>query len=218
MLRKESLFEAGRLCRDSFRTFVQVCSSVDITGLEHQIWASLLRIIVDDGHPVGAVYVEPERYRISANPTEGRLFDLTAKFTEISAFPGFTRLRSMEDESKTCFVPLLGFEGNRLAHAIERIDPPVDKVLPVVGVPGFRADFPFYSYIGNRSSLSKDGLWKRVRFAIANSPISVMNRLGIIGKEYPDHLLKIAPLGDSSSCARCSIVRAHRRRASRTCV
>ena len=101
----------------------------------------------------------------------------------------------MEDESKTCFVPLLGFEGNRLAHAIEKIDPPVDKVLPVVGVPGFRADFPFYTYIGNRSSLSRDGLWKRVRFAIANSPISAMDRLGVIGGEYPDHLLKIAPLG-----------------------
>ena len=167
---------------------------LDITGLEHHIWASLLRIIVSEGRPAGAVYVEPERYRYSANPTEGRLFDLTDKFTEISSFPGFTRLQSMEDESKTCFVPLLGFEGNRLAHAIEKIDPPVDKVLPVVGVPGFRADFPFYTYIGNRGSL-RDGLWKRVRFAIANSPISAMDRLGVIREDYPDHLLKIAPLG-----------------------
>ena len=123
------------------------------------------------------------------------MFDLTDEFTEISSFPGFTRLESTDDESKTCFVPLLGFEGNRLAHAIEKIDPPVEKIFPVVGAPGFRADFPFSTYIGNRGSLSKDGLWKRVHFAIASSPTSAMERLRAIEHEYPDHLLKIAPLG-----------------------
>ena len=174
---------------DSTRLFV------DITGLGHHVWASLLRAIVRDARPVSAVYVEPERYRYSSNPTEGRLFDLTDKFTEISSFPGFTRLESTDDESKTCFVPLLGFEGNRLAHAIEKIDPPVEKIFPVVGAPGFRADFPFNTYIGNRGSLSRNGLWKRVRFAIANSPTSAMERLRAIEREYPDHLLKIAPLG-----------------------
>ena len=168
---------------------------VNITGLEHHIWASLLRVIIDEARPVSAIYVEPEQYKYSSNPTEGRLFDLTDKFTEISSFPGFTRLQGNNDESKTCFVPLLGFEGNRLAHAIEKIDPPVEKIFPVVGAPGFRADFPFYTYIGNRPSLSKDGLWKNVRFAIANSPISAMERLRAIEQEYPDHLLKVAPLG-----------------------
>ena len=174
---------------DSTRLFV------DITGLEHHIWASLLRAIIREQRPVSAVYVEPERYKYSSNPTEGRLFDLTDKFTEIGSFPGFTRLESTGDESRTCFVPFLGFEGNRLAHAIEKIDPPVEKTFPVVGIPGFRADFPFNTYIGNRGSLSRDGLWKRVRFAIANSPTSAMERLRAIEREYPDHLLKIAPLG-----------------------
>lgn len=174
---------------DSTRLFV------DITGLEHHVWASLLRAIISGGLPVSAVYVEPERYRYSSNPTEGRLFDLTDEFTELSSFPGFTRLESVDDESNTCFVPLLGFEGNRLAHAIEKIDPPVEKIFPVIGAPGFRADFPFNTYIGNRASLSRDGLWKRVRFAIANSPTSAMEHFRAIAREYPDHLLKIAPLG-----------------------
>ena len=191
---------------------------VDITGLEHHVWASLLRAIISDTRPVSAVYVEPERYRYSSNPTEGRLFDLTDKFTEISSFPGFTRLESTDDESKTCFVPLLGFEGNRLAHAIEKIDPPFEKIIPVVGTPGFRADFPFNTYIGNRGSLSKDGLWKRVRFAIANSPTSVMERLRAIEREYPDHLLKIAPLGTRPHAlgVRRGALRAYRRSSSRT--
>ena len=65
----------------------------------------------------------------------------------------------------------------------------------MVGAPGFRADFPFSTYIGNRGALSRDGLWKRVRFAIANSPTSAMERLRAIEHEYSDHLLKIAPLG-----------------------
>lgn len=168
---------------------------LDITGLEHHVWASILRTIVGMARPISAVYVEPDRYRYSSNPTDGRMFELTDKFTEISSFPGFTRLGDIDDESKTCFVPLLGFEGNRLAHAIEKIDPPVEKTFPVVGIPGFRAEFPFFTYIGNRGSLSKEGLWKRVRFAIANSPTSAMERLAVIRDEYPDHLLKIAPLG-----------------------
>ena len=168
---------------------------IDITGLEHHVWASLLRAIIREVRPVSAVYVEPELYRNSSNPTEGRRFNLTEKFTEISSFPGFTRLGSTDDEARTCFVPMLGFEGNRLAHAIEKIDPRVEKIFPVVGIPGFRADFPFHTYLGNRGSLSRDGLWKRVSFAIANSPTSAMERLRAIGQEYPDDLLKIAPLG-----------------------
>lgn len=176
-------------------TFDSARVYINITGLEHHVWASLIRILIWNSRPVSAVYVEPERYRYSSNPTEGRLFDLTAKFTEISSFPGFARLESVDDESKTCFVPLLGFEGNRLAHAIEKIDPPIENIFPIVGIPGFRADFPFNTYLGNRGSLSRDGLWKRVRFAIANSPTSALESLRAIEQEYPDHLLKIAPLG-----------------------
>ena len=168
---------------------------IDITGLETHIWAPLIRAAIGGDRRVMAVYVEPKLYRHSLNPTEGRLFDITDKFTEISSFPGFARLESVEDESKICFVPLLGFEGNRLAHAIERVDPPAGKIFPVIGVPGFRADFPFNTYIGNRVALAKDGLWKEVRFAIANSPISALDRLRTIAGEYPDHLIKVAPLG-----------------------
>ncbi len=168
---------------------------VNITGLEHHVWAPIVREGLSRSRPIRAVYVEPEHYRYSSNPTEGRLFDLTARFTEISSLPGFARLESIEDEAKTCFVPLLGFEGNRLAHAIEKIDPPVENILPVIGVPGFRAGFPFNTYLGNRGALEKDGLWKQVRFAIANSPFSAIESLRAIAADYPDHLLKIAPLG-----------------------
>lgn len=168
---------------------------IDITGIESHIWAPLIRTAIGGDRSVMAVYVEPKDYRHSLNPTEGRLFDITDKFTEISSFPGFAKLGSVEDESKICFVPLLGFEGNRLANAIEKIDPPAGKIFPVIGVPGFRADFPFNTYIGNRVSLAKDGLWKDVRFAIANSPISAWDCLRTIAGEYPDHLIKVAPLG-----------------------
>ena len=85
---------------DSTRLFV------DITGLEHHVWASLLRAIIRDARPVSAVYVEPERYRYSSNPTEGRLFDLTDKFTEISSFPGFTRLN--QSQGGMCIWLVLG--------------------------------------------------------------------------------------------------------------
>lgn len=168
---------------------------VNITGLEHHVWAPIVRESLSGPLPVSAVYVEPEQYRYSLNPTEGRLFDLTARFTEIGSLPGFARLGSIDDEAKTCFVPLLGFEGNRLAHAIEKIDPPVENIFPVIGIPGFRSEFPFNTYLGNRGTLEKDGIWKQVRFAIANSPTSAIESLRAIAGDYPGHLIKIAPLG-----------------------
>ena len=93
---------------------------VNITGLEHHVWAPIVREGLGGTRPVSAVYVEPEQYRYSSDPTGGRLFDLTARLTEISSLPGFARLGSIDNEAKTCFVPLLGFEGNRLAYAIEK--------------------------------------------------------------------------------------------------
>jgi hypothetical protein len=96
------------------------------------------------------VYVEPGDYRFSASPTDVTLFDLSEKIEGISPLPGFVTLSSRPGP-EALFVPLLGFEGARLAFMLEAVQPKRENIVPIIGVPGFRPEYPFYTYLGNRN-------------------------------------------------------------------
>jgi hypothetical protein len=82
-----------------------------------------------------------------------------------------------------------------VAFAIEGVQPPLSKIVPIIGVPGFRPEYPFHTYLGNRTILSKGGVWKRARYATANCPFSAFYKLEEIAADYPGHLMKVAPIG-----------------------
>jgi hypothetical protein len=167
---------------------------LDITGLAHHVWAALIRVALLEGVHLMVVYVEPLDYRPSPTPTEGEIFDLSEKITGIAPLPGFASLGEAGEED-VCFVPLLGFEGVRLSYLIEQVQPPGGKIVPVVGVPGFRLEYPFYTFHGNRSPLLETRAWKNVRLAKANCPFSLFYLLQDIAESYPRDILKIAPIG-----------------------
>lgn len=102
---------------------------LDITGLDYHIWAPLLRTSLECKKRVRVVYVEPQIYRASENPIEGEFFDLSEKIRGISPLPGFATLDETDDE-RVCFVPLLGFQGTRLAYVVEQVQPPRREHLP----------------------------------------------------------------------------------------
>jgi hypothetical protein len=174
--------------------FVGATLYLDITGLPHHVWAPLLRAMLRTGQPTKGVYVEPKDYKFSEAPTEGDIFDLSERISGIAPIPGFTSLNEARNNN-VCFVPLLGFEGPRLAYLIEQIQPPGAKIVPVIGVPGFRPEYPFYAFLGNRVPLAETKAWRNVRFAIANCPFSLFFLLGDIASEYQRHTIKIAPIG-----------------------
>ena len=167
---------------------------LDITGLSHHIWAPLLRTLLTAVERVMVVYVEPSDYRFSTAPTEGEIFDLSERIMGISPIPGFVSFTEAKDD-KVCFIPLLGFEGTRLAYLIEQVQPPRDKIVPIIGVPGFHPEYPFFTYHGNQLPLSRTQAWKNVHFATANCPFSLFYTLENIAGDYPEDLLKIAPIG-----------------------
>jgi hypothetical protein len=167
---------------------------LDITGLGHHIWAPIIRTCLTRGESLSAIYVEPDDYRFSATPTEGEIFDLSERINGISPIPGFVTLSDREN-NRVCFIPLLGFEGTRLAYLIEQVQPPGGKIFPIIGVPGFRPQYPFFTYHGNKSALIQHQAWKSVRFASANCPFSLFYALEDIAKDYPQDMLKIAPIG-----------------------
>ena len=166
---------------------------LDITGLEHHVWAPLLRGMYVGTTRSYCVYAEPGDYRFSNEPTEVRIFDLSEEIGGIGPLPGFVSLA--DDGGDFLFVPLLGFEGARLTYMIEQTQPEQRGICPVVGVPGFRPEYPFYSYIGNGLPLRETRAWQNVRFAPANCPFSLYLLLERVSQENSGKFLKVAPIG-----------------------
>ena len=167
---------------------------LDITGLGHRIWAPLLRAAVEEGSEVTVVYAEPETYARSTSPSPGLIFDLSERIEGIAPIPGFARL-DLRDDKDAVFIPMLGFEGHRLAHIVESVQAPASLTFPLVGVPGFRPEFPYYTYLGNRLQLAVDSVHQNVQFAKANCPFEAFHAIHRIGREFRERTLTIAPIG-----------------------
>jgi len=168
---------------------------LDITGLSHAIWAPLLKSAIMTKKRVEVVYAEPRSYSFSKTPTEAEIFDLSTQIRDIAPIPGFSSLKEPLNEESVVFVPLLGFEGRRLAYVFEKVQPPSNTTIPIIGVPGFRMEYPFYTYLGNRNILNIPKINNRVRYAVANSASDIFYQLNEISELYPKHLMKIAPIG-----------------------
>jgi hypothetical protein len=167
---------------------------LDITGLSHHVWAPILRSAILSAITVDAVYVEPAAYRFSDVPRPGEIFDLSSRIEGISPLPGFTRLSRRFDESPV-FVPMLGFEGARFHYVSGAVQPEGNMTIPVVGLPGFRPEYPFYTYEGNQPPLQIGQAWRDARYAAGNCPFEAYFALKSIASSHTGHHLAVAPIG-----------------------
>lgn len=168
---------------------------IDITGLTHSVWAWMVRaMLLRKKGNFFVLYSEPTEYKFHQAPFDGQIFDLSEKISGIAPLPGLARLTRYTSDG-FIFMPLLGFEGARLAHIFEDVQPSREYTFPVIGVPGFRHDFPFFAYQGNKLTLERESIWKNWRYEKANCPSSIY----ILGKDiltnFPDKELRIAPIG-----------------------
>lgn len=166
---------------------------LDITSLSHHVWAPLLKTFMAHRSSIDVLYIEPDDYRPNPHPLRGEIFALSEKIRGLSPIPGFASLSNADGED-FCFVPLLGFEGARFAYLLEKVQPSGDNVVPVIGVPGFRLEYPFHTYQGNRQVLTSSKSWRNVRYARANCPFSLYFLLEQIARDR-NCKLKIAPIG-----------------------
>ena len=183
---------------EQMREFIEEIGNeiyMNITGLPLHVWAAVLKFAVEQGVFVHAIYAEPFGYIPSGASADSLIFDLSERILGISSLPGFTRLTEPDDPDDVFVVPILGFEGARLAYALNQLDIPYARILPIVGAPGFRPDYPFHTYLGNRVPFEESPIWQNVRFAIANCPFSLAYVLEDITRDYPNARLKIVPLG-----------------------
>lgn len=167
---------------------------LDVTGLSNHIWARLIQIFIKYHVFFKVVYVEPQKYKFSKYPTEGEIFDLSDRIEGIRPMPGFFPQIDLDNVDK-CFIPLLGFEGTRISYIFENIDPPGDRIYPIIGLPGFRPEYIYYAYLGNKPFLRETKSWRHIRYAKANCPFSLFYTLSEIAMQFNDNQLVIAPIG-----------------------
>ncbi len=167
---------------------------LDITGIEHHVWAALVRSALENRIPLQVVYSEPRVYTPNINPAdEASLFDLSEGISGIAPLPGFVSLRA--HDVSPVLIALLGFEGARSAFVVETVQPEQAKLVPLVGVPGFEAEYPFHTYLGNRKTFEAQRAWRNVQFARASCPFSVMYKLQDIAARYEREPIQIALIG-----------------------
>lgn len=167
---------------------------LDITGMVYSTWAPFLVAALDAGLVTRVVYREPVDYKRSDNPTRGMIYDLSERIAGIAPLPGLASLR-LRAPADSVFVPLLGFEGARLAHVLESSEPISERVVPIVGAPGFRPEYTTQALLGGRLTLEQDGHYSRIQFSKANCPFDLFHELVKIQHHFDNAFLRIAPVG-----------------------
>ena len=165
---------------------------LDITGLSFRVWAPILRALCGTDRKFRLVYVEPLTYKRATGMSGG--FDITELTEGVAPLPGFARIADLDDGPKP-FVPMLGFEGNRLGRIIQRFEPADDSIYPVLGVPGYQYVFPFYSLVGNRQQLETGFMHSRIVLARANCPFDALFALDSIRIREGGGPIQVAPIG-----------------------
>lgn len=170
---------------------------IDVSGLDNRICAALLNHSIkmikksSSIQEVKIIYAEPASYDIKKFKAEGVFNNLSEKIDGIYPLPGFATILP-EDIDNTILVALLGFEGGRFTHILESIQPPEDNVFPVIGLPGFKFEYPFIALDGNSRPL--EDTWRRIRYSAANSMVDIYFLLTEIQKSKKAKM-KLAPIG-----------------------
>lgn len=172
---------------------------LDVSGLNNRVSAAILKASLNnkeslDFDMLKVVYMEPDRYKIHEFKTESVFDDLSETIEGINPLPGFATIIPDELEN-VLFVALLGFEGLRFTHLIENIQPPYEKIIPVIGLPGFRPEYPFVAYWGNRKAFEETNSWRNIKYTSANSIVDAYLLLKKISQKNVNAKIKIAPIG-----------------------
>ncbi|GHD51800.1 hypothetical protein [Mycetocola manganoxydans] len=185
-----NLFEFGDL--EGFARSLAGPVAVDLTSLEHRVWAPLIKALVACHDEVLALYAEPNDYRRS-DELPGAVYDLSTG-RGIEPLPGFARLARRSDD-EGYFAPLLGFEGARLGHIFDQEEVELRRTSPIIGSPGFRVEYPTYTYLANRDILEHDRMDRRVEYARASCPFEAYRAIERIHAKAGGKHLRVAPIG-----------------------
>ncbi|MEQ9007002.1 MAG: hypothetical protein RLP12_03895, partial [Ekhidna sp.] len=76
-----------------------------------------------------------------------------------------------------------------------QVEPPGQLVFPIVGVPGYRPEYPFITYWANKTALRESQAWKKVRYAPASCPFTTLDAIRELQNEHHGEVVTLAPIG-----------------------
>lgn len=182
--------------RESVSTFFsQFCRVLlDITSLRHYVWAPLVKHLFESDVHTRVMYAEPKEYSKHPSPSSDNKFDLTNKFEGLSPIPGFAKLDRDYSGEVDVFIAMLGFEGNRPRMLLNELEP-APKVIPIIGMAGFKLEYPSFTITCNRSLLEEEDAFSDIRLARASCPFEAFEQIRQISLDYRGSYLYLAPVG-----------------------
>lgn len=172
---------------------------LDASGLNVRLLGPLLKsslaMTFRSGKSVFVTYAEPARYKVQKFKEEGQYYDLAEKIKGIYPVAGFECIGPTFGDP--ILIPMLGFEGGRFAHILSQTEFVDGGIYPVIGVSGYRPEYPFVTYDGNRRPLKECEAWEHIQYAMAGSIVDAFRKLVLIRERYAGKnvTLKIAPIG-----------------------
>jgi hypothetical protein len=175
---------------------------IDISGIKYQLLFILVKILKRIGiSRLFAVYTEPQDYE-KAGLDEDH-YSLTEDFLGIRTVPGYAG--SLEKNRDFILVPILGFEGNRFQAIYDHIQPPRDRIVPIIGFPAFQPGWKAVTLSANRAVLEATGCSYEAHFIYAACPFEIYDHLMAIRSNFKTSQLVIAPLGPRPLALGCAL-------------
>lgn len=167
---------------------------IEVTGMNCRLVAPLLKCAILGGYDVRVIYSEPKEYKLHEFRKEGINQDLSECVKGVIPLPGFTKV-FRRSKCEPLFVTFLGFEGGRFTYVVNNQQPSFECIRPVIGLPGYRMEYPYDAYWGNRFSLRTTRSWEHVEYAEANSIVDSYMILDKIWQENHKPYMIVVPLG-----------------------
>lgn len=171
---------------------------LEVTGMSNRLAAPLLKWALKFDMEVHVIYAEPSMYDPDVFKQYGLFENNPKQYDGIKPLPGMASI--VDDNDAFLFVALLGFDGGRFAYILDKLEPMEDMVLPVIGVPGYRIEYPFVTYFGNQSAIIRSKAKENIRYAAANSIVDAYLLLTRIRQDNSDRRIIIAPIGTKPHC------------------
>lgn len=171
------------------------CVYLDVTGMSCRVAAPILKVLLEERIDVKVVYAEPNDYIVKEFQKEGLHKDLSETVEGVRPLPGFVNLIPYDEENPPVFVSLLGFEGWRFAYLVNDQNPLDKRIRPIIGVPGYKMDYPYISLWGNRNVLTLHRCWNRIEYAEANSIVDIYFKLDNLYQKNHQNRMVVAPIG-----------------------
>ena len=166
---------------------------IDVCGMNVRMAAALLLRIHSTDMEMHVVYSEPHNYYPEVFHREGEDHEWAGIIDGIKPLPGFASFADPNEEFVFCVF--LGFEGGRFNHLLREIQPLEELITPIVGIPGFKIEYPYNAYWSNRKGLLCTDSSANVRYASANSIVDAYILLNRIKNDNQGKKIVIAPIG-----------------------